>query len=202
MQALKMHLAKCFVAGIVAILPLVGLVLTVVYFEHQVAGVWLKDQGFYVFGLGLILLALILYLIGLMVSSLIGRWLFGRFDQFLDRLPVSGMLYQTLKQMVGYGEGPQGLFKRVVWVPFQFPTRTELGLVTMEPTPSSAGRVAVFLPAAPTPTTGRLIYLEPNELIESSLSVREALQLLVSLGGIPPAKSLHETPASQGGSIS
>ncbi len=186
MVYLKRHLTHCFVAGIVAILPLGGLLLTVVYFENQVAGVWLKDQGFYFFGLGLLLLVATLYLIGLVVTSIIGAWVFNRVDRVLDNLPALGILYQTLKQMVGYGAGPQGLFKRVVWVSFEHPTRAELGLVTQEATEDSCGRVVVFLPAGPAPTAGRLVYLDSRYLLETSLSVSEALQMLVSLGGVRP----------------
>ncbi len=194
MQALKNHLARCFVAGIVAILPVGGLAVTVVYFEQQVAGVWLKDQGFYFFGLGLLVLALALYLIGLIVTSLLGRWLFGLVDRTLDRLPVLGGLYQTLKQIVGYGEGPQGLFKRVVWVQFQHPERRELGLVTREAGGESGGLVTVFVPSGPTPTSGRLLALLPEQLLPSSLSVSEGLQWLVSLGTLPADRLPDQTP--------
>lgn len=190
MQSIKRHIAKCLVAGLVALLPLGGLVMTVYYFENQVAGVWLKDQGFYFFGLGLVLAIITLYLIGLIVSSLVGGWLFQRFDGMLDHMPVLGTLYQTLKQLVGYGDGPQGLFKRVVWVSRDDSSRFELGLVTMESDPTTGGRVAVFVPAGPTPTHGLLLYLDGNRLIPTTMSVNEALQILVSLGSLSPTQPL------------
>lgn len=190
MGRIQRHIAQCLIAGVVALLPLGGLVLTIYYFENQVAGVWLKDQGFYFFGLGLILATATLYLMGLVVSSLVGRWLFHRFDCLLDRMPFLGTLYQTMKQLVGYGEGPNGLFKRVVWVAREDASRFELGLVTLEPETSTDGRVAVFVPAGPTPTHGLLLFLDADRLIPTNMSVNEALQLLVSLGSIAPSKSL------------
>lgn len=190
MGQLKHHIAKCLVSGIVALLPLGGLLMTVYYFENQVAGVWLKDQGFYFFGLGLILATVTLYLIGLIVSSLLGSWLFNRFDRLLDRMPFLGTLYQTMKQLVGYGEGPQGLFKRVVWVSRDDSTRFELGLVTMESSAATGGRVAVFVPAGPTPTHGLLLFMDDHRLIPTNMSVNDALQLLVSLGSMSPTQPL------------
>ncbi|MBL8889476.1 MAG: DUF502 domain-containing protein [Planctomycetaceae bacterium] len=190
MERFRRHIAKCLVAGVVALLPIGGLLLTVYYFENQVAGVWLKNQGFYFFGLGLLLATISLYLIGLIVSSLLGRWLFYQADRLLDRMPVLGNLYQTLKQLIGYGEGPQGMFKRVVWVSRDDAKQFELGLVTMEASPASQDRLAVFVPSGPSPTTGRLLYLERDRLIETNLTVNEALQILVSLGSLVLDKPL------------
>jgi uncharacterized membrane protein len=197
MDRLRRHVTTCLVSGFVALLPIGGLLMTVYYFENQVAGVWLKDQGFYFFGLGLILATLMLYLIGLIVSSLLGRWLFQQLDRVLDRMPVLGTLYQTLKQLVGYGEGPQGLFKRVVWVARDDASRFELGLVTMEACPATSGRVAVFLPSGPTPTTGLLLFLDESRLIPTTTSVSEALQVIVSLGSLAPNRSFA-LPGKQG----
>jgi uncharacterized membrane protein len=185
---LKKHLTKCFVAGLVAILPIAGLVLTIVYFENQIAGVWLKQQGYYFFGMGVLLLGISLYLIGLAVTSLIGRWFFHRFDRLMDSLPILGTLYQTLKQLLGYGEGPNGLFKRVVWVMLDSPERYELGLVTCEASNETAGRIGIFLPNAPTPTSGKLIYLLPEQTLPTGISVNDAMQMLVSLGSLQTAR--------------
>ncbi len=183
-QRLGNHLLTSFVAGIVALLPVVGLAITIVYFENQVAGVWLKAQGFYFFGLGILLATLLVYLVGLTVSTLVGRWIWGKLDRMLERLPVLGRLYQTLKQILGYGEGPGGVFKRVVLVSLESGDRYELGLVTREAGEETGGRVVVFLPTAPAPTSGRLIYVEPSRVQPSTLSPSQVMQLLVSLGSV------------------
>jgi uncharacterized membrane protein len=190
MNAVKGHFVKCFVSGIVAILPIAGLVFTIVYFESMVAGSWLKNQGFYFFGLGLLILIVLIYLIGLVVSTFIGRWIWKRVDRLLGQLPVLGNLYQTLKQILGYGSGPGGLFQRVVLVPFDDPERYEIGLVTVEATEKTNQRIGVFLPSAPTPTSGRFAYVEPNLVIATKMTASEAMQLLVSMGAIAPDRPL------------
>ncbi len=185
---LKKHLLRCFATGIVAILPVAGLLFLVVHFENLIAGSWLKTKGYYFFGQGILLAVALLYLLGLVLSSVLGRWLFNLIDRSLDRLPLLGELYRTLKQLVGYDEGPSGMFKRVVWVAFDHPPRWELGLVTENKSSLAKGRTAVFVPNAPTPTTGRLIYVEESELLPTNLRVNEALQLLVSIGGVVPSQ--------------
>ena len=182
MDYIRKHIVKCFVAGIVAILPIAGLVMTIVYFESQVAGIWLKNQGFYFFGLGLLIVIILVYLVGLAVSTFVGRWLWNLFDRLLVRLPILGNLYQTTKQILGYGEGPGGFFQRVVLVPTAFPERFEIGLVTREANADNNGLLAVFVPTAPSPTSGHLVYIASDKIKPTSLTVNEALQLLVSIG--------------------
>lgn len=181
---IRQHLLKCFAAGIVAILPIAGLVVTFAYFESQVAGTWLKNQGFYFFGLGLLIVVVLIYLLGLAISNFIGRWVWHRFDHVLERLPILGSLYQTLKQILGYGEGPGGFFKRVVMVPMGTADRWELGLVTREADQATDDRLAVFVPSAPAPTAGRLVFVRPQDTQAVDISVNDALKMLVSIGAL------------------
>ncbi len=183
---MQTYFVRPLIAGVVALLPIAGLVLTVAYFENQVAGVWLKNQGFYFFGLGLLLVLAILYLVGITVSTFIGRWLWKRVDRLLDQVPVLGNLYQTMKQIFGYGEGPKGLFQRVVLVPSKLPGQTEIGLVTQEPSESTGGKLVVFVPTAPSPTAGRLVYIDPEQVQATSMTASQAMQFIVSLGSLPP----------------
>src|SRR5882724_9528795 len=134
MQFLSKHISKCFLAGIVAMLPIAGFVFTVVYLEATIAGSWLARQPYYFPGLGLLATAAAIYLIGLTVSTFLGRWLWKRVDMLFDSLPALGRLYQTLKQIIGYGEGKDAIFHRVVLIRGAEPDGSELGLVTNETT--------------------------------------------------------------------
>ena len=190
MPFIRQHFTRCLVAGIVALLPVGGLVLTVVYLESQIANVWVKDQGFYFFGCGLLLVAVGVYLIGLLVSTFLGRWLWKSVDRLLNKLPLLGGLYQTLKQILGYGEGPEAVFRRVVLIPSRDLDGDEIGLVTNEMHQQGAGQqLTVFVPSAPTPTTGRLVLIDANKVRPIKMSVNDALKTLVSVGTVPAAKA-------------
>ena len=185
MNTLQKHFTKCCVAGIVALLPLLSFVLTIVYFENQLA-IYLKDSGYYFFGLGLILAAAIVYVVGLVITNFIGKWIWDLMDRLLDRLPILGNLYQTFKQILGYGEGPGAFFQRVVMIPAVDSIGESLGLVTnekpFENDPEKAHLIAVFIPTAPSPASGKLILIDRSLTKDAGISVNEAMQTIVSVG--------------------
>lgn len=183
MAAITRHLTKCFVTGVVALLPIAGIVLTVVYAELTISQSWLARQAWYIPGLGIVIVAATTYLIGLFLSNVIGKWIWRRSDRILDQLPVLGSLYQTLKQILGYGEGESALFMYVALIPAANGTGDELGLVTREIVAADgAARLVVFVPSAPTPTSGRLIVIERSSAKRLSMSVNEAMKTLVAVG--------------------
>lgn len=185
------HLSKCFLAGVVALLPIGGTVLTVAYLESEISGSWLAKQPFYFPGLGLLAAVVIIYGIGLTVSTFIGRWLWRRFDIVLDRLPALGRFYQTLKQIVGYGEGKDAIFQRVVLVPNGEFEGAELGLVTSETIDGAGGvQLVVFVPGSPNPTSGRLVVIDPKFVRTLNVSVGDAMKSLISVGKTPLAPSV------------
>jgi uncharacterized membrane protein len=186
MSSIRKHLFKCLIAGIAALLPIGGTVLMVLYFERQLSDTWLKDQPFYQFGMGIAIGFLAVYLVGLAVSSFLGRWLWGQVDLVLMHVPLLGSLYQTFKQLLGYGEGPDAMFKRVVMVPCEDLPGEQLGFVTAEISGIDGSKtLAVFLPAAPNPTNGRLIYIRSDEVSDLELPVSEAMKSLISVGALP-----------------
>ncbi|MHC5009788.1 MAG: DUF502 domain-containing protein [Planctomycetota bacterium] len=186
MQTLIRHVTRCVIAGIIAILPIGGLVLTLVLAERSIAESWLADQGFYFPGLGLLAAAALVYLLGLVVTTFLGRWLWARIDALLRNLPGLGSLYKTLKQIFGYGEGEEGVFKRVVLVQSPLSNGREVGLVTNEISEEGeSAKLLVFVPGSPNPTTGRLVLAEADAVQPLDIRVNDALKSLLSVGSTP-----------------
>ena len=185
MQAIIAHTSRCFIAGVVALLPVGSLVLTIVYLERTVSAAWPKDV-FYFPGLGLLAAAVLLYLIGLTVTTFIGRWFWRFVDWALDRLPALGTLYRTLKQILGYGEGEEALFRQVVLVPSRDANAHEVGFVTNRVADGTGPeKLLVFVPGAPNPTAGRLLVIDASLVQPLAVPVNEALKALVSVGKTP-----------------
>ena len=130
MNALFGHVTRCLIAGFVALLPIGGFIFSVAYAEYLIAESWLARQNFYFPGLALVLVTVTLYLVGLFVSTFLGRWIWAKTDAALDRIPTLGQIYQTLKQVLGYGKGKDAVFQDVVLVPSREPNVVEIGLVT------------------------------------------------------------------------
>ena len=135
------------------------------------------------------------YGIGLCVTTFVGRWLFLLVDRQLARVPMLGMLYRSLKQLLGYGSGGDALFTRVVLVQSHDSDAVQLGLVTRSVTNSDGiPRELVFVPGSPNPTAGRLLFVEASALRPAGLEVHHALELLVTMGKASHAPQFGATP--------
>ena len=189
MKFITRHLSRCFIAGIVAMLPIGGLALTVWYLETTIAGAWPKQIKEYYFpGFGLLATAAIIYLVGLTVSTFLGRWLWSLVDTVLNKLPALGSFYQTLKQILGYGEGEDAIFQQVVLISSRDSDAEEVGLVTNRLTDEKGvEKLVIFIPGAPNPTLGRLLVTEASSIRLLDVPVNEALKALVSVGKTPIA---------------
>lgn len=186
MKAVLKHVTQCLIAGVVALLPVFGTVFTIWYFETEVADPWLAKQPWYLPGMGLLFVAVVIYLLGLTVTTFVGRWLWRTIDRLLDRLPLLGTLYQTLKQLVGYGSGKDAVFREVVLLDTHEADGEELGLVTNRVlNKQGEERLIVFVPGSPNPTTGRLLVVKSSEVRKLDIAVNEVLQSLVSVGATP-----------------
>jgi uncharacterized membrane protein len=101
----------------------------------------------------------------------------------LNNLPALGRLYQTLKQILGYGEGKDGMFHEVVLVPSRDIDAVEIGLVTNQMIDERGeSKLIVFVPSAPNPTNGRMLVIESSLVHRINVPVSEALKALVSVG--------------------
>lgn len=183
MQALGQHITKCVIAGIVAILPVGGLILTVAYLESLISSSGLSKLAFYFPGMGLLLAVLSIYVVGLTVSTFVGKWFWSTCDAMLNKLPALGKLYQSLKQILGYGEGDDAIFHETVLITSLDKVGEEIGLITNTITlPDGERNYVVFVPGSPNPTAGRLIIAQPENVRKIPATTNDALRVLVALG--------------------
>lgn len=182
-MSLKHHVVRCFVGGLVAILPIGGTILAVVYAENMVRTSLLANSERYFPGLGLLLVVVIVYGVGLLVTTVLGRWLWRVVDRLLDHLPLLGQFYKTLKQIFGYGEGKDALFEAVVLVPSTDTGGEQLGLVTSSwKDGGGVERCNVFVPGTPNPMAGKLVVVPRSGVKAVDMRVHEALKVLVAVG--------------------
>jgi uncharacterized membrane protein len=181
------HLTRCLVAGIVALLPLGGVVFAIVGLEGLLSASWRSKVSWYFPGLGLLLALLAVYVIGLFVTTFAGRWLWRQTDRFLERVPLLGTLYQSLKEVLGYDSSRERFFQSVVAVPAD--GGFEIGFVTGQAAgPGGRAHSLVFVPSVPNPTNGKLLLVEPQNLHTLDVRTADALRALVSIGKTPLTK--------------
>ncbi|MGC6489482.1 MAG: DUF502 domain-containing protein [Planctomycetota bacterium] len=178
------HITRCLVGGVVALLPIGGTALGVAYVETTLAESWRDEVSWYFPGLGLVLALVVVYVVGLFVTTFAGRWLWRLVDKLLERLPLVGTLYQSLKEVLGYDTARDRFFEAVVAVPSG--DGFEVGLVTgRAPGPDGSEHTLVFVPSSPNPSNGRLLLLPPERVRALDLRAADALRGLVSMGKTP-----------------
>jgi uncharacterized membrane protein len=183
MKTLTRHLTTNLLAGLVAILPIGGLIITVGYLESSISSAGLTGLSFYFPGLGILLALLLIYLIGLVLTTFIGRWVWNKIDALIHNLPALGKLYASLKQILGYDEGEDAMFHETVLVPAQGGSGLELGLVTNRISmPGGQQNLIVFIPGSPNPTSGRLVIVPPEQVKRTNIPVNATFKILVAAG--------------------
>ncbi len=155
--------------------------------------------GFNIWGLGAILVLLILFLTGFLASNYLGRFLLGLGNEFVEHIPVVRSVYSAVKQISDTMFTNKGnSFRKVVMIRYPqkdtwslaFQTSESLGEVNMK---MPGHMVSVFVPTTPNPTSGFLLMVPRDDMIELDMSVDDALKMIISLGVIvPPWPKPHE----------
>jgi uncharacterized membrane protein len=141
-------------------------------------------------GLGILLVLLCLYTIGLIVSNVIGRRFFHIIERVSQRIPLIKVIYQLGKQLSESFSGAEGkeVFKKVVLVDWNNNGLWALGFVTGRIIDQRSGEpmLRVFVPNVPSPTTGFIFVVKESAAIDPGWTVEEALKMVVSGSVIAP----------------
>ncbi len=158
--------------------------------------------GRHVPGTGIVLTLLFVWLAGLLSANLAGRKFLELFDRLLENLPVVKTVYTASKQLVeAVSPGGRRAFRRVVLVEYPRKGVYALAFVTGEGVaPVSVGYATVYVPTAINPTSGFVLVVPEQDLLETGLSVEDGLKFVVSGGVVSPSAGrpgLPEGPRDQ-----
>ena len=146
-------------------------------------------------GLGVVVVVVGLTLIGAFTAGFMGRFFQRIWDRTMDNVPVLRGVYKALKQILETVLAQQSnAFREAVLV--EYPRRGMWVIAFI--TGKTQGEVQsiteqeminLFVPTTPNPTSGFLIFVPKEEIVKLSMSVEEALKMVIS-GGIvtPPDK--------------
>ena len=147
-------------------------------------------------GIGLIVAVIIFYLVGLLLTTRVGRGAMTGKDWLLNRIPVVKTLYGVTQQATSSLSAQYG-FTRVVFVEWPRDGVVALGFLTGRAQSESGDRsmVVVYIPTVPNPTSGNLAFVMEDDVMETNLSVEDAMKLVFSGGIILPSSiSLARVP--------
>lgn len=146
-------------------------------------------------GSGVLLAIIGLTIVGALAGNLIGRWIVRTADSAIANLPVIRSIYGGAKQVFKQVAAPERTsFKQAVLVEFPKPGSWAIGFITNEDTAevhqdTGLDLVAVYVPQAPIPTSGFLLYLPRESLMPIALPPEDALKRVISLGIIRDAEA-------------
>lgn len=193
-----------FLTGLVVIAP-IGLTLWLIW---TVAGwvdswvlpfvpVWLRpDQyvGLNIRGIGVLVFLLFTVLVGWTAKGLIGRSLISWGESVVHNLPIVRSVYKGLKQIAEtvFAQSDTSFDKaclveyprKGIWA-IAFISTSAKGEIDTK-VPVDEKKTAVFLPTTPNPTSGFLLFLPKEDVIELDMSVEDAAKLVISAGLVYP----------------
>ena len=196
------YLRRAFIAGFFVSVPLVVSVLALVWAFQLVDGLTapLVEQvlGRQIPGVGIVLTAAAILLVGVVTANVIGRRLLQRTEYYLMLVPLFRSVYAPVKQLIwAFNPHNESGFKRVVMV--DDPQRgLVLGFLTREFVLDDDGRdepyVAVYVP------TNHLylgdVFLHPRSRVRyPDLTVEEGVRIFLT-GGMALPSVLREQPAA------
>ena len=194
MKVFFKHLKTHIFRGLLAIIP-IGLSYLVIRFfyltvDTRITKLIDRWLGFRIPGLGILLVLITLYLLGLAASNWAGRKAFGLVDLVTARIPLIKTVYTLGKQLADALALPEkGAFKRVVMVEHFRPGVWSVGFVTAtlkDREKMGEDMVRVFIPTAPNPTSGFVVMLRASQVREVDWSVSEAMNSIISGGMVGP----------------
>jgi len=179
-----------FGAGILVIVPIIITILILVwlfnYIDNIAQPVANSLLGRTIPGLGFVLTVVLIYLTGVVATSVIGKRLVGYIESLLARVPLFRYLYTSIKQiMVSFTTSSETKFLQVVLVEFPKKGMRVLGFVTSESRIESGEKLlTVFIPTSPNPTSGYLEIVRENDIIRTNISIDDALKMVLSAGKV------------------
>jgi len=148
-------------------------------------------------GFGVIIFLLFTTIIGSMTKGLFGRTIVRAADNFVDRMPVVRSIYNGLKQIIEtVVSQSSNSFEKACLVQYPRPGIWAVAFVSTKTGGEVLTKIgedsmtSVFLPTTPNPTSGFLLFIPSNEIVELDMSVEDAAKLVISAGLVmPPSKS-------------
>jgi uncharacterized membrane protein len=143
---------------------------------------------------GLVIGFVLVFMIGAIVATFFGKKIWKGVETLLVRLPVVNAIYPYAKQFTDFFSPKEGRpqFQNAVALPFPAPGILSIGFLTSDGLRhinehTSKHLVCIFVPTAPTPFTGFVVYVPREDVIPLPITVDEALALIISCGVVTPA---------------
>ena len=189
---LRKKVRTSFIAGVIVVVPIAATVLILRWLFLYIDGILGLQElterflGYSVPGLGVAMTIVLIFVTGMIATSVAGKRLVDYGESLLARVPLFRYLYTGIKQiMVSFAAPGESRFLQVVLVEFPKKGMRVIGFMTSEAsTPSGEKLLTVFIPTSPNPTSGYLEIVRESEVIRTNISIDDALKMVLSAGKV------------------
>ena len=139
--------------------------------------------------LSVLLTVVALYVLGSVATNVVTARVIHSTERVLDRMPFIKTVYNASKKVLQAVAGDKTRpFRKVVLVPFPNREMHSVGFVTRVNQNQRTGETlyTVFVATAPNPTTGFVMLIRPDDVVELDWSVEEAVKAVMSGGVLMP----------------
>ena len=142
--------------------------------------------------LATVVVVMLVTALGFFSNYVFGKYFVSIGERAIQRIPGIGAVYNSVKQIVStFGTQNRNLFNKVVLVEFPRKGIWTLGFLTNKQQGEAQAVTlteswTVFVPTTPNPTSGFLLLLPRNEIVELEMSVGEGMKMIISGGAVVP----------------
>jgi uncharacterized membrane protein len=205
---MKRRLQQYFITGLLVWLPMGITVWILMWLVGMLDGIFLAVLGAVdavipgvhlladklrnVPGLGVILVAVVIFSTGVFVANMFGQWWVRQWDTLMNRIPVVRSIYTSVKQVADtLFSGSGHAFSKALLVQYPRQGSWTIAFLTGRPggevaTHLIADFVSVYVPTTPNPTSGFFLMMPRADVIELKMSVDDALKYVISMGVVVP----------------
>lgn len=144
-----------------------------------------------------ILILIGLYVLGWVTTKVIGRQLVNAIESLIDRIPLVEKIYGAVKKIITALNQENIKMDRVVLINFPNDSMKTVGFVTkiIHDKHNKRELAAVYVPTTPNPTSGYLEIIPTERLINTDLTVEQAMTFIVSGGTVGPENMVFDGPS-------
>ena len=193
-------LKRYFLSGVLVVVPVIFTFIVIRFLFQSIDGilqpVLFELLGYFIPGLGVVTTALLILLAGILSRNYFGRILYRFGDNFLARMPITRPIYSAAKQLIeAIASDKSEVFQETGLVEYPRKGVYALCFISHRFKLTKGGKtrdmVSVFVPSTPTPVSGMVIIVPPEEVILLDMTMEEGIKFLVS-GGVASPDVLNE----------
>lgn len=194
---------KTFVAGLLVAVPISLTIFIFVWlfnwidarFGEPVARFINRQFGFEglidpIPGFGLLILILLILLAGIIARNYLGSKVISLGERVLSQIPIISRIYIAIREISeAFLSEKREVFRKAILIEYPRKGIYSIAFFTQDtqgPVQDALDKdvVSVFVPTTPIPTSGYLLFVPKEQIVELDMSVEDALKLVISGGSI------------------